>query len=31
MASQGQIKFYADDGVVLRVVDLAEPRRTQAA
>jgi hypothetical protein len=31
MASQGQIKFYADDGAVLRVVDLGEPRQTKAA
>ena len=31
MASQGQIKFYADDGVVMRVVDLVEPRQRKAA
>jgi hypothetical protein len=31
MASQGQIKFYADDGAVLRVVDVGEPRQTKAA
>jgi hypothetical protein len=31
MASQGQIKFYADDGAVLRVVDLSERRQTKAA
>jgi hypothetical protein len=31
MASQAQIKFYADDGAVLRVVDLAEPRQAKAA
>ena len=31
MASQGQIKFYADDGGVMRVVDLDEPRQRSAA
>jgi hypothetical protein len=31
MASQGQIKFYADDGAVLRVVDLDESWQTKAA
>jgi hypothetical protein len=31
MASQGQIKFYADDGAVLRVVDLGEPQQTKTA
>jgi hypothetical protein len=30
MASQEQIKFYADDGTVLRVVDLSEPRKGAA-
>ena len=31
MASQAQIKFYADDGVVMRVVDLVEPQQRKAA
>jgi len=31
MASQGQIKFYADDGEMLRVVDVSAPRQTKAA
>jgi hypothetical protein len=31
MASQGQIKLYADDGAVLRVVDLGEPHQAKAA
>jgi hypothetical protein len=31
MASQGQIKFYADDGELLRVVNVGEPRQTKAA
>ena len=31
MASQGQIKFYADDGAVLRVVDLGELGQSTAA
>jgi hypothetical protein len=31
MASQEQVKFYADDGAVLRVVDVGEPRQTKAA
>lgn len=30
-ASQGNIKFYDDDGEVLRVVDLSEPRQAKAA
>jgi hypothetical protein len=31
MASLGQIKFYADDGAVLRVVDLGEKSQRKAA
>jgi hypothetical protein len=31
MASQGQVKFYGDDGRVLRVVEVGEPRHTKAA
>ena len=31
MASQAQIKFYADDGVVRRVVDLGERQQARAA
>jgi hypothetical protein len=31
MAAQGQIKFYADDGAVLRIVDLGEPCQAKAA
>jgi hypothetical protein len=31
MASQGQIKLYADDGAVLRIVDVGEQRQTKAA
>jgi hypothetical protein len=31
MASQEQVKFYADDGAVLRVVDISEPQQTKAA
>jgi hypothetical protein len=31
MASQGRIKFYDDDGQVLRVVDLDEPHQAKAA
>jgi hypothetical protein len=31
MASQGQNKVYGDDGVVLRVSDVGEPRQTKAA
>jgi hypothetical protein len=31
MASQGQIKYYADDGAVLQVVELGEPRQSKAA
>jgi hypothetical protein len=31
MASQGQLKFHDDDGAVLRVVDLSEPRQRKAA
>ena len=30
-ASQGQIKFYGDDGGVLRVVALDEPKQAKAA
>ena len=30
-ASQGQIKFYGDDGGVLRVVVLDEPKQAKAA
>ena len=30
-ASQGQIKFYGDDGAVLRVVEISEPQQTKAA
>jgi hypothetical protein len=30
-ASQGQIKFYDDDGAVLLVVDLSDPRQAKAA
>ncbi len=29
--SQGQIKFYGDDGGVLRVADLGEPKQAKAA
>jgi hypothetical protein len=31
MASQGQLKFYGDDGAVLRVVDLDEKWHVKAA
>jgi hypothetical protein len=31
MASQGRIKLYGDDGAVLRVVDIGEPRQQKAA
>jgi hypothetical protein len=31
MATQEQIKLYSDDGAVLRVVDLDEPRQAKAA
>jgi hypothetical protein len=31
IASQGQIKFFADEGRVLRVVEVGEPRQTEAA
>ncbi len=31
LASQGQLKFYGDDGAVLRVADLSEPRQAKAA
>jgi hypothetical protein len=31
MASQGQIKFYGDDGRVLRAVEVGEPRRAKVA
>jgi hypothetical protein len=30
-ASEGQIKFYSDDGAVLRVVELGESRQAKAA
>ncbi len=30
-ASQGQIKFYGDDGEMLRVVALDEPKQAKAA
>jgi hypothetical protein len=31
MASQGQIKFYDDDGEVLRVVEVGERQQAKAA
>ena len=31
MSSQAQIKFYADDGVVMRVEALDEPKQAKAA
>jgi hypothetical protein len=31
MASPGQLKFYGDDGEVLRVVSLDEPKQAEAA